>query len=94
MTCQDVIDFLMDYEDGALTPTERERFNAHLSVCPPCTRYLDSYRKTIALGKGAMRDKEPGDIPQELIRAVLSSRDSAKGDREGAKEREESSGKT
>src|SRR5438128_4830644 len=44
MTCRELIEFLIDYLDGTLAPQERERFDAHLAVCPACVRYLDSYR--------------------------------------------------
>ncbi len=39
---------MMAFLDGELPPEERAVFEEHLSLCPPCVQYLDSYKKTIA----------------------------------------------
>jgi anti-sigma factor RsiW len=74
MTCRELIEFLIDYLDGTLAPQERERFDAHLAVCAPCKRYLDSYRKTIRLAKSAVATMDVPRIPEELVHAILASR--------------------
>jgi anti-sigma factor RsiW len=77
MTCQELVAFLMDYLDGLLSEAERLRFAEHLGECPDCVAYLASYQETIRLGKAACGDGEgsiPADVPEELVRAVLSAR--------------------
>jgi anti-sigma factor RsiW len=75
MTCRDILDFLMDYEAGAVTAEERAVFEAHLGVCPPCVAYLKSYRITVELGKTAYggEEAEPR-MPDELVTAILAAR--------------------
>ena len=74
MTCRELIEFLVDYVDGTLAADERQNFEAHLAVCPPCRRYVDSYRKTIQLAKSALALDELPAIPEELVHAILGSR--------------------
>ncbi len=75
MTCRELVDFLMDYEDGELPEAQRVSFEAHLAECPPCIAYLDSYRETVRLGRAACADEdEPADAPPELIEAILAAR--------------------
>ena len=75
LTCQQVLDFLMEYLDGELSSAVARRFEAHLGRCPACTDYLDSYKKAVALGKMALpQPEEPlADVPDELVEAILAS---------------------
>ena len=76
MICQEFIDFLMDYDDGALPAVARARFDEHLSVCPDCIHYLASYRATKALAKSAFSigtAHVPPDVPRELTDAIRSA---------------------
>jgi anti-sigma factor RsiW len=78
MTCREVLDFLMAYLDGELTPEVRSEFERHLAVCPPCVEYLSSYRRTVELERQAFQPCEgegtPHAIPDDLIKAILASR--------------------
>lgn len=78
MTCQDVITrFLMDYLDGALPPDQESDFERHLSQCPSCVNYLNSYRKTVALEREArplFTEEEAAAAPEELVQAILALR--------------------
>jgi anti-sigma factor RsiW len=63
--CQEMVELVTDYLDGALTRAQRRRFEAHLAGCPNCTEYLEQMRATIRLTGGlssedltpAMRDE-------------------------------------
>jgi len=77
LTCREIADFLMVYEDGELSAEERREFDAHLAVCPDCVAYLESYRATVALGKQAFADENAAaadEVPEELVEAVLAAR--------------------
>jgi anti-sigma factor RsiW len=77
LTCRELVEFLMAYDDGELAPPERAVFEAHLAECPDCVAYLDSYRRTVALGKRAFADEAAsarGAVPEELVAAVLAAR--------------------
>jgi anti-sigma factor RsiW len=47
LTCQELVEIVTDYLDGALPAVERARFDAHLAGCHGCTRYLEQMRQTI-----------------------------------------------
>ena len=77
ISCAELDQFIVDYLERNLSFGERARFRLHLLVCRKCRAYLDSYKKTIALGKKAFADPErPASeaAPPELIRAILASR--------------------
>jgi anti-sigma factor RsiW len=46
--CQQAVELVTDYLEGALSSAERARFEAHLAGCPHCTEYLREMRLTIA----------------------------------------------
>jgi anti-sigma factor RsiW len=49
IACQEVVELVSDYLEGALSDGERRRFERHLAGCPHCTEYLVQMRETIAL---------------------------------------------
>jgi len=49
LTCQELVELVTAYIEGALTLHERARFEAHLAVCRGCTTYLEQMRQTISL---------------------------------------------
>ena len=51
MTCRDVAEFLMAYVDGELSASTQQAFNEHLAQCSSCVRYLDHYRRTVAMAQ-------------------------------------------
>lgn len=80
MTCREFAEFIADFLDGELPPAERQQFERHLSRCVNCTRYLESYRQSTALGKRAFDDEDaevPKDVPEELVEAILLTRRSS-----------------
>ena len=49
LTCQQLVELVTDYFEDALTPAERDRFDAHVAVCPGCEHYLEQMRITMRL---------------------------------------------
>jgi anti-sigma factor RsiW len=49
LACQQVVELVTDYLEGALSPADRRRLEAHLADCPHCTEYLAQIRETIRL---------------------------------------------
>lgn len=49
LVCQQVVELVTDYLEGALSRSERRRFEAHLAGCENCTEYLSQMRATIRL---------------------------------------------
>ena len=58
LTCQDLVEIVSDYLEGALPDADRERFDAHLETCEGCRRYLDQMRTTIRV---------VGRLPEESV---------------------------
>ena len=47
MNCQEFVELVTEYLEGALGPSERVRFEAHIDHCDGCTEYLEQFRETI-----------------------------------------------
>lgn len=77
MSCRELAEFIMAYLDGELSARQIAEFDQHLSNCPACVHYLDSYRKTVAasrlLARGAALDSAA--VPDELVHAILAARE-------------------
>jgi anti-sigma factor RsiW len=58
MTCQEVVELVTAYLEGAMTPADRARFEEHLDLCDGCARYLAQMRRTIEL---------VGRVPEESL---------------------------
>jgi anti-sigma factor RsiW len=48
LVCQQVVELVTDYLEGALSRSQRRRFESHLADCEHCTEYLEQMRATIA----------------------------------------------
>jgi anti-sigma factor RsiW len=77
ITCRELIDFIADYLEGALTQHQASDFTRHLGICPSCRAYLATYEVTIRAGKETLRydDSANEDAPEDLIQAILKIRD-------------------
>jgi anti-sigma factor RsiW len=49
LVCQELVELVTDYLEGALPRRQRRRLEAHLADCPHCTEYLAQMRATIRL---------------------------------------------
>jgi anti-sigma factor RsiW len=47
MTCQELVELVTDYFEGALPAEDAARFEQHIDHCVWCTRYLEQMRVTI-----------------------------------------------
>jgi predicted anti-sigma-YlaC factor YlaD len=47
MPCQELVEVVTDYLEGALAEIDRRRFEAHLAECDACRDYLGQMRSTI-----------------------------------------------
>lgn len=48
LTCRELVELVTDYVEGALSQSERARFERHIAACPGCAAYLDQMQRTIA----------------------------------------------
>ena len=49
LSCQELVELVTDYLEGALTPEMDDRFERHVGKCDGCNVYLEQMRLTIAL---------------------------------------------
>jgi anti-sigma factor RsiW len=49
VTCQEFVELVTEYLEGALSPADGVRFAAHIDHCDGCSAYLVQFRETIAL---------------------------------------------
>jgi anti-sigma factor RsiW len=58
LTCQELVELVTDYFEGALSARDRARFERHIDGCEHCTTYLDQMRITI---------RTLGRLPRETV---------------------------
>jgi hypothetical protein len=69
LSCQEFVELVTDYLEGALEPGDLQRFEAHLAGCDGCTGYLEQLRLTIrATGTITTDDLSP-DAERALLEA-------------------------
>ena len=74
IVCQQWVELVTAYLDGALPRRLSKAIDRHLSACEHCTEYLAQMRRTIEL-TGHLRDDEvPGDVIDALTQAFTEYR--------------------
>jgi anti-sigma factor RsiW len=68
-TCREVVELVTDYLEGAMPPEDREVFERHLLVCPPCATYLDQIRSTAQAARTLHEDDVPAEVMDGLLEA-------------------------
>ena len=69
ISCQEVVELVTDYLDGAMSPADVARFDHHLSLCEGCVFYVDQIRLTIAaVGRIGEADVPP-EVRDDLVAA-------------------------
>ena len=64
--CQQVVELISDYLEGALSGRARRRLEHHLAGCPHCSAYLAQMRETLRLtGRLVPEDLTP-EMQQEF----------------------------
>jgi anti-sigma factor RsiW len=49
MACQELVELVTEYMEGALPAEDRVRLEGHLAACPGCLAYLHQMRVTICV---------------------------------------------
>ncbi len=68
-TCREIVELVTEYLEGAMSPGERETFERHLLVCPPCAVYLEQVRDTVRAARTLREDDVPADVMDGLLDA-------------------------
>jgi anti-sigma factor RsiW len=69
MTCEELVELVTAFLDGALDPEAERRFVEHLAICDGCEIYVEQMRRTIAeVGK-----VEPESLSTETRDSLLEA---------------------
>ncbi|MER5938405.1 zf-HC2 domain-containing protein [Streptomyces sp. uw30] len=74
MNCNDFVELVTEFLDGALPEADERRFIEHLSECSGCETYLDQFRQTIATTGELTPDGISPDARQQLLSAFRDFR--------------------
>jgi anti-sigma factor (TIGR02949 family) len=67
MDCQECIDLLVDYVDGALPQHTAELLEWHLEGCPPCVAFVHTYKGTVDAARRLRETTLPAELRQRLM---------------------------
>ena len=76
LSCQELVELVTDYLEGALTPELRARFEAHIAHCSGCQTYLEQMRATIRTTGTLTPESVSPDAEQTLLDAFRGWRSS------------------
>ncbi len=68
LVCQQAVELVTAYLDGALSWRQRRRFEAHLRACPNCSAYLEQIRATIAATGQVDPETLDPEVRDELVK--------------------------
>jgi anti-sigma factor RsiW len=74
ITCQELVEQVTDYLDGALSVEETELLEQHVNFCEGCDWYLDEMRRTIATGSRLREVHVPDKVLNPLLTAFKERR--------------------
>ena len=71
LSCQEIVELITDYLDGALPGDTASLFEEHLNFCDGCVTYLDEMRAAIAAvgGAAAVEEEMPAQTRESLLTA-------------------------
>ena len=69
VSCQEVVELVTDYLEGALSPEQAALFEQHLNFCDGCDWYVDQMRTTVA----AVGRIEETDVPPQVRDRLLAA---------------------
>ncbi|MEE9284840.1 MAG: zf-HC2 domain-containing protein [Dehalococcoidia bacterium] len=67
LDCDEVQDLASDYVDKELEEPVLAKVRRHLSFCPPCQSFMDSFGKTVRLLRSMPKEKAPDAVRQRII---------------------------
>ena len=65
LDCQELVELVTAYLDGAMTAADRARFETHLHLCRGCVNYLEQMERTV---------RTLGSLPAEELDPVFRDR--------------------
>ena len=69
ISCQEVVELVTDYLEGAMAPEDVARFDHHLSLCDGCVFYVEQIRMTVAAVGRIGEEDVPPEARDDLVAA-------------------------
>ncbi len=69
LSCQELVELVTDYFEGALSEDERVRFEEHAARCHGCGAYLEQMRATVELLGRLPEESLSPDAERRLLEA-------------------------
>ncbi len=72
LSCQELVELITDYLEGALDAERRARFDQHIGRCGGCRTYVEQMRATIAVAGRLSAETIDPRVEAELLAAFRS----------------------
>lgn len=69
LSCQELVELVTDYLEGALDERDVRAFEGHLAGCDGCTEYVEQLRTTIRITGTLSPDDLDPKVESELLQA-------------------------
>ena len=66
-TCRQISDLVLDYLNEKLTPATKRDFEQHLSICPDCVSFLNTYKMTVAVTTSVKVEQLPPKVQGNIL---------------------------
>jgi predicted anti-sigma-YlaC factor YlaD len=73
VTCEEFVELVTDYFEGALPRRTLGHVEEHLVMCDWCVAYVGQMQATI-VSLGALRESQPAAAPESLLAALRERR--------------------
>lgn len=73
-TCDELVELITAYLDGALDRPEREGFEAHTAACADCARQLDQFRETVRALRELPPERKLSDGTRDRLMSAFRAR--------------------
>ena len=73
LRCIEFVDYVTEWEHGALSDEIRAEVEEHLALCPDCVDYVQQLRATVGMLRGAL-DEAPPEPAREAALAAFRAR--------------------
>jgi anti-sigma factor RsiW len=74
VVCASGVELLMEYLEGALPADVRAAIDRHVSGCPRCVAFIESYQATPRILREATAATLPADLQASLLAALRAAR--------------------
>jgi anti-sigma factor RsiW len=74
MTCEQIVDLLVEYVEGELLPDASAQVESHVTECPDCEHFVNTYKATISLAETAFTQAMPAEVKtamEEQLRKAI-----------------------